>query len=171
MTSSSTPTTFPSTKPMSGKYSEDSELTDFLPVQTNASSMSLPVNTSDICCHPKASPWPLTRSRSSKIGPNPGKSRTFNPSSVLPTSIIVSFMVTPKSQFHSRVLPARVPLGTFPMSAVLPLKHLKRLSPQLQSLPIGFQTLKLQSRLTSPTMHLLQSFQSQPRMASCTQVH
>jgi len=28
------------------------------------------------------------------------------------------------------------------MSAILPLKHLKRLSPQLQSLPIGFQTPK-----------------------------
>src|SRR5882724_2394335 len=34
-------------------------------------SMSLPVNTSDICCLPKASPWLLTKSRSSKIGPNP----------------------------------------------------------------------------------------------------
>jgi len=50
-----------------GKYSTDSTLMDFFPMQTNASSMSLPVNTSDICCHPKASPWPHTKSRSSKI--------------------------------------------------------------------------------------------------------
>src|SRR5882672_8288889 len=156
---------------MSGKYSEDSELTDFLPVQTNASSMSLPANTSDICCHPKASPWPRTRSRSSKIGPNPGKSRTFNPSSVSPTSIVVSFTVTPKSRFRSRVLPARVPLGTSPMSAVPPLKHLKRLSPQLRSLPIGFRTLQLQSRLTLPTTHSPLSFRLQLRMASCTRLH
>src|SRR5882672_4276049 len=156
---------------MSGKYSKDSELTDFFPMWTNASSMSLPVNTSDICCHPKASPWPHTRSRSSKIGLNPGKSRTFNPSSVLPTSIVISFTVTLKSQFRSHVLPARVPLGTFPMSAVPPLKHLKRLSPQLRSLPIGFRTLKLQSRLTLPTTHLPLSFRLQLRMASCTQLH
>src|SRR5882724_6533581 len=33
------------------------------------------------------------------------------------------------------------------MSAILPLKHLKRLSPQLQSLLIGSWTLKLQLRL------------------------
>jgi len=37
-------------------------------------------------------------------------------------------------------------------------KHLKRLSPQLWSLPIGSQTLKLQSRLTPLTMHSLLSF-------------
>jgi len=30
-----------------------------LPMQTNANSTSLPVNTSDICCHSKASPWPV----------------------------------------------------------------------------------------------------------------
>jgi len=52
-----------------------------------------------------------------------------------------------KSQSHSRVLPTRVPPGISPMSAILPLKHLKKLSPQLQSLPIGSQTLKSQSRL------------------------
>src|SRR5882672_5125175 len=113
---------------MFGKYSEDSALTDFLPVQTSASSTLLPANTSDTCCHPKASPWPLTRSRLSKIGPNLGKSRMFNPSSVSPTSTVVSFSDTPKSQFRLRVLPARVPPGTFPMSAVQSLKHLKRLN-------------------------------------------
>src|SRR5882724_7101228 len=43
-------------------------------------------------------------------------------------------------------------LGTSLMSAAQPLKHLKRLSPQLWSLPIGLRTLKLQSRLTPLTM-------------------
>jgi len=50
----------PSTKPTFGKHSTDSVLMDFLPMQTNASSMSLLANTLDICCHPKASPWPST---------------------------------------------------------------------------------------------------------------
>jgi len=48
--------------------------------------------------------------------PEPRKSRMFNPSSVSPTSTVVSFSDTPKSQFRLRVLPARVPSGTFPMS-------------------------------------------------------
>src|SRR5467141_4684671 len=137
---------------MFGKYSNNSMLTDFFPMQTNASSTSLPANTSDTCCHLKVSPWPLTRSRLSKIGPNLRKSRMFNPSSVSPTSTVVSFSDTPKSQFRLHVLPARVPPGTFPMSAVQPLKHLKRLSPQLRSLPIGSQTPKLQSKLMLLTM-------------------
>ena len=111
----------------------DSALTDFLPVQTNVSSPSLPANTSDICCHLKASPWPCTKSRSSKIGQYHEKSRIFNLSLAFPTSTVVSFMVILKSQFRLCVLPARVPLGIFPMSATLPLKHLKRLSPQLQA--------------------------------------
>src|SRR5712664_1743138 len=73
MTSSSTRTTLPNTRLMSEKYFADSALTDFLPVQTNVSSTSLPANTSDTCCLPKASPWPHTRSILSKIGPNPWK--------------------------------------------------------------------------------------------------
>src|SRR5467141_3985224 len=116
---------------MFGKYSDDSTLMDFLPMETNVSSTSLPANTLDTCCLPKASPWPHTRSRLSKIGPNPRKSRTFNPFSVSPTSIIVSFMYILKSPFCLHVLPIRVPHGTFPMSAIQPLKHLKRLSPHL----------------------------------------
>src|SRR5882724_12020731 len=159
MTSSSILTIFPSTNSTFGKYSAHSTLMDFLPMQTNASSTSLPANTSDICCHPKASPWSHTKSRSSKIGQFHEKSRTFNPSSALPISTVVSFMDTPKSQFHSCVLPARVPPGISPMSAIPPLKHLKRLSPQLQSLPIGSQTLKLQSRLMPLTTHSPLSFQ------------
>src|SRR5882672_5921812 len=153
------------------KYSDDSVLMDFLPMQTNASSTSLPENTSDTCCLPKASPCPHTRSRLSKIGPNLGKSRTFNPSSVSPTSTVISFMDIPKSQFRLCVLPTRVPPGTFPMSAVQPLKHLKRLSLQLWSLPIGSRTPKLQSKLMLPTMLLPLSFQLPHRMVSCTQLH
>src|SRR5467141_253104 len=152
MTSSSIPTTFLSTKLMFGKYSDDSVLMGFLPMQTNVSSTSLPVNTSDTCCLLKASPWPHTKSRLSKIGLNLGKSRMFNPSSVSPTSTVVSFTDIPKSQFRLCVLPTRVPPGTFPMSAIQPLKHLRRLSLQLWSLPIGFRTPKLQSKQMLPTM-------------------
>src|SRR5882724_13569409 len=98
---------------------------DFLPMQTNANSTSLPANTSDICCHLKASPWPHTNSRSSKIGQFHEKSRTFNHSSALPSSTIVSFTDIPKSQSRLHVLPARLPPGISPMSAIQPLKHLK----------------------------------------------
>src|SRR5882724_6354961 len=156
---------------MFGKYSADSMLMDFLPVQTNANSMSLPVNTSDICCHPKASPWPRTNSRLSKIGQYQEKSRIFNLSSALPISTVASFMDIPKSQSRSHVLPARVPPGISLMSAIQPLKHLKRLSPQLWSLPIGSQTLKLQSRLTPLTMHSPLSFPLRLPMATCTLLH
>jgi len=89
----------------------------------------------------------------------------------LPISTIVSFMDIPKSQFRSHILPARVPPGISPMSAIPHLKHLKRLSPQLRSLPIGSQTLKLQLRLMPLTMHSLLSFQSQLQMATCTLLH
>src|SRR5882724_4086555 len=130
MTSSFIPTTFPSTNFTFGKYSADSTLTDFLPMQIYASSTSLPVNTFDICCHLKASPWHYTKSRSSKIGQYHEKSRIFNLSLALPTSTIISFTDILKSQFCLHVLPARVPSGISPMSAILPLKHLKRLSPQ-----------------------------------------
>src|SRR5882724_7938433 len=171
MTSSSIPTISPSTNSLFGKYSADPALTDFLPVQTNASSTSFPANTSDICCHPKASPWPHTKSRLSKIGQYHEKSRTFNLSSALPISTIVSFTYIPKSQSRSHVLPARVPPGISPMSAILPLKHLKRFSPLLRSLPIGSQTLKLQSRLTPLTMHSLPSFPLRLPMATCTLLH
>src|SRR5882672_2229358 len=153
------------------KYSDDSALTDFLPVQTNASSTSLPANTSDTCCLPKASPWPHTRSRLSKIGLNLGKSRMFNPSLVSPTSTVVSFTDILKSQFCLCILPTRVPPGTFPMSAIQPLKHLKRLSLQLQSLPIGSQTPKLQSKQMLPTMLLPLSFRLPHQMVSCIQLH
>src|SRR5882724_13555955 len=99
MTSSSIPTIFLSTNSTFGKYSIDSALMDFLPMQINASSMSLPVNILDICCHPTASPWPHTKSRLSKIGQHHEKSRIFNLSSVLPTSTVISHMDIPKSQF------------------------------------------------------------------------
>src|SRR5882724_730343 len=85
--------------------------------------------------------------------------------------MVVSFLDTLKSLFRLRILPARVPYGTLPMSAVQPLKHLKRLSPQLQSLPIGFRTLKSPSK----PMHLITYsplyFQLQTQMANCTRLH
>src|SRR5882724_12812913 len=135
-------------------------LMDFFPMQINTSSTSLPANILDICCHMMASPWPCTKFKSSNIGQYHKKSRIFNPSPVLPISTVISFMDILKSQFHLHVLPTRVPSGISLMSAILPLKHLKRLSPQLRSLPIGSQTLKLQSRLTPLTMHSLLSFPS-----------
>src|SRR5882724_10659724 len=162
---------FLSTNSMFGKYFADSALMDFLPMQTNASSMSLPANTLDMCCHLKASPWPHTKFKSSKIGQHHEKSRIFNPSSALPTSIVILSMDILKSQFHLHVLPARVPPAISPMSAIQPLKHLKRLSPQLQSLIIGSWTLKSQSRLTPLTMHSLLSFQLQLPMVTCTLFH
>jgi len=61
--------------------------------------------------------------------------------------------------------------GISPMIAILPLKHLKRLSPQLQSLPIGSWTLKSHTRLTPLTTHSLLSFQLQLLMATCTLLH
>src|SRR5882724_10108868 len=145
MGSSSILTTFPSTNSMFRKYSTDSMLMDFLPMQINASSTSLPANTLDICCHLKASPWPCTNFKSSKIGQHHEESRIFILSSALPISTIISFTDIPKSQFCLCILPTRVPPGISLMSAILPLKHLKRLSLQLQSLPIGSQTLTVKT--------------------------
>jgi len=125
----------------------------------------------DICCHLKASLWPCKKSRSSKDCQHHEKSRIFNHSSALPTSTIASFMDILKSQFHLHVLPARVHPGISLMSATLPLKHLKRLSPQLHSLPIGSWTLKLQLRLMPLTMHSPLSFQLWLLMVTCTPLH
>src|SRR5882724_8578692 len=176
--SSSTWTTFsstlaicPNTKPMFRRYSEDSELTDSLSEPISVSFMSHLVNTSDICCHPKALPWHCTKSRLSRIGLNLGRLKTFNHSSVLPTSTDVSFMYTLKSPYPSRALPKRVQFGTSPMSADWLSKHLKRCLPQHGSSPIGFQTLRSRLKLMPPTMHSLQYCQSQPRMANCTPLH
>jgi len=88
------------------------------------------------------SPWrphhgPIQSSNHPRLA-NSWKVKEFNPYSDLPISTVVSFTDIPKSQFHLCVLPARVHPGISLMSAILPLKHLKRLSPQLQSLPIGF---------------------------------
>src|SRR5882724_4908538 len=71
----------------------------------------------------------------------------------------------------SCVLPTRVLPGISLMSAIQPLKHLKRPSPQLWSLPIGSQTPKSQSILTPLTTHLLLSFPLQLPMATCTLLH
>src|SRR5882724_8853541 len=136
MTFSSTLTIYPSTRPMFRRYSKDSKLMDSLSEPISASFMSPPVNTSDIGCHPKALPWHHTKSRLSRIGPNLGWLKTFNRSSVLPTSTDVSFMNTLKSPYPSRALPERVQFGTSPMSADQLLKHLKRCLPQHRSSPI-----------------------------------
>jgi len=61
--------------------------------------------------------------------------------------------------------------GISPMSAIQHLKHLKRLSPQLWSLPIGSWTLKSQSRLMPLTMHLPLSSPLRLPMATCTLLH
>jgi len=74
--------------------------------------------------------------------PTPQKVKDIQSFLGLPISTIISFMDILKSQFHLCILPARVPPEISLMSAILPLKHLKRHSPQLQSLPIGSQTLK-----------------------------
>src|SRR5882724_9365291 len=95
----------------------------------------------------------------------------FNLSLVLPIFTKDSFLDIPKSLFHSRILPARVPYGTLPMSAVQPLKHLKRLSPQLRSLPIGSQTLKSLLKPTHLITHSPLYFQLQTQMVNCTQLH
>jgi len=104
----------------------DSALTDFLPMQTNVSSTSLPVNTLDICCHLKASPWPHTKFKSSKIG-HSTKSQGY---SILPRlcQLYCHFIYGySETTVLLIILPARVPPGIYLMSAILPLKHLKRL--------------------------------------------
>src|SRR6266481_101238 len=140
---------------------------DFSPVQTNASSMSLPVNTLDICCLPKDSQCLLTKFKLFKIGRNCGKSRIFNPSLDLPIFTIVSFTDILKSPFCSCVSPTRVLYGTFLMSAAQPLIHSKRLSLQLWSLCTGSQIPPLQLRVPL-TMHSPLSFQLQLPLVTCT---
>jgi len=88
-------------------------------------SMSLPVNTSG--CHLKASPWPHTKSRSTKIGQYHKKSRIFNIFLALPNSTVSSFTDILKSQFHLCVLTCKGTPVHFSMSATPPLKHSKRL--------------------------------------------
>jgi len=124
----------------------DSMLMDFLPVQTNASSTSLPVNTSDICCHLKASPWPRTKVQIIPDWPVPQKVKGIQYGPWLPTSIIVSFSdIWNHSSAHMST--SRVPPWHSSDWVPLCLKHLKRLSPQLCPYP-WIWTLKLKSRLT-----------------------
>jgi len=105
----------------SGSYSPDSMLMDFLPMQTNASSTSLPVNTSDTCCHLKGlHHGPIQSPDHPDWAAYHEKSRIFNLSSASPTSTVTSFMDILKSQFHLHVLPTRVPLGTSLMSDIPP---------------------------------------------------
>src|SRR5882724_2400945 len=126
MTFLSTLAICPNTRPMFSRYSEDSELMDSLSKLISVSFTSPLVNTLDMCYHLKALPWHHTKSRLSRIGPNLEKLKTFNHSSVLPTSTNVSFMDTLKSPYPSCVLPKRVQFGTSLMSADRLSKHLKK---------------------------------------------
>src|SRR5882724_19410 len=171
MTFLSTLAICPNTRPMFRRYSEDSELTDFLSELISASFTSPLVNTSDICYHPKALSWHRTKSRLSRIGLNLEKLKTFNHSSVLPTSTDISFTDTLNSPYPSHALPERVQFGTSPMSADQLLKHLKRCLPQHWSSPIGFQTLRSWLNPMPLTMHSPQYCQSQPRTVNCTTLH
>jgi len=103
--------------------------------------MSLPENTSDICCHLKASPWPHTKFNSSRLA-NSQKVKDIQ--SFLSFANFYHHFIYRYSKITVSahcVLPARVHPGISLMSAILPLKHFKRLSPQIWSLPIGYQTL------------------------------
>src|SRR5882724_5202776 len=171
MTFLSTLAICPNTRPMFRRYSKDSDLMDSLSKPISASFTSPLVNTSDICYHLKALPWHCTKSRLSRIGWNLERLKTFNHSSVLPTSTNVSFTDTLKSPYPSCALPKRVQFGTSLMSAYRLLKHLKRCLLQHRSSPIGFQTLRSWLKLTPPTMHSLQYCQSQPQTANFTPLH
>jgi len=119
----------------------DSALTDFLPVQTNASSTSLPANTSATCCSRRPHHGPIQ----GPYYPRLAQTSESQGCSILPR--FANFYCHFIYRYSEITVPlthltARVPPGTFPMSAVQPLKHLKRLSLQLQSLPIGSQTPK-----------------------------
>src|SRR5882724_10979879 len=121
-------------------------------------------------CHFLQTPWIYAVTQKPHHGPiqspdhprsaNTMKTQIFNLSSALQTSTVTSFTDILKSQFGLCVLPTRVPPGISLMSAILPLEHLKRLSQQLWSLPIGSWTLKSQLRLMPLTMHSLLTFQS-----------
>jgi len=147
MTSSSILTTFPSTNSTFGKYSTDSMLTEFLPMQTNVSSMSLPVNTLDICCHLKALPCPHTKFKSSKIGQFHKDSRIFNHFSALPISTIISFMDILKSHSTYASYPQGYPWH-FSDECHSAFEALKKAFTTALVLTHWSWTLKLQLRLT-----------------------
>jgi len=81
---------------------------DFLPMQTNANSTSLPVNTSDICCH-QGLTMPRTKSRLSKIGQY-HENQGYSSFLALPISTIASFMDIPKSRPTHASYPQGYPL-------------------------------------------------------------
>jgi len=105
-------------------------------MQTNAVPCHFLRIPSDICCHLKASPWPHTKFKSIPDGQFHEKSRIFNPYSDLPISTVFHLQIF---QNHSSLmfLPARVHPGISLMSAILPLKHLKRLFTTAPVLTIG----------------------------------
>jgi len=132
---------------------------DCFPMQTNASFTSLPANTSDTCCLPKASPWPLN------IGPKSSR--------LAGTPEIQRHPVFPRIHqlllsFHFRILQITIllthltckgTLGTSLMSAVQPLKALKKAFTTAPVLTHWILDTQLQLRLMLPTTCSLLSFQ------------
>jgi len=110
-----------------GKYSADSGLMDFLPMQINASPMSLPANTSDICCQPEGlTMGPIQSFKSSKIGPIPWKVQGY---SILPRLLPISTVVFIYGYSEITVpltcLTHKVPPGNFLWWVPFCLKHFK----------------------------------------------
>jgi len=103
---------------------------DCLLTQTNVSSTITSCEYLGYMLSPKGSPWPY---KSPKIMPRLAGTPESQRHPVFPrihTSILVSFLDTLKS--HSTYMSYRKGTpGTSLMSAIRPLKHLKRLSPQL----------------------------------------
>jgi len=115
------------------KYSADSVLMDFCPCRQ----MQFHVTSCEYlryCCHPKASPWPCTKSRLSKIGQFHKKSRTFNPSSALPISTVVHLWIF-RNHSPAHILTHKVPLH-FSDECHSTLKHLKKAFTTAWSLPL-----------------------------------
>jgi len=102
MTSSSTLTMYLSTKPMFRKYYKDSMLMEFFHKLISVSFMSSPANTSDICCDPKATPYPHTIIQD---WPELWKVKDVQSFLGFANSSDVSFMDTPKLLYHSHVSP------------------------------------------------------------------
>jgi len=129
-------------------------------------STSLPVNTSDICCHLKAHHGPVPKSRSSKIGQFHKKSRTFNPSSAFSNfypHLITDFWITvPLMQLTHKGTPWH-----FSMSAI----RLEALKKAFTTAPVHYHWI-LDTQITVETdasnYTLTAVFQLWHQMANCT---
>jgi len=114
----------------------------------------------------EGSPWPVQSPNYPRLA-NPQKVRTFNPSSAANFYHLHLRILRNDSSAHMSY-PQGYPCIS-PMSAILPLKHLRRLSPQLPSLPLDPDT-QITVETDTPTTHLLLSFHYNP-MANCTPLH